>query len=71
MPYAAIRDLHLYYELHGPNDGPPIVLLNGAFDVVGERGIWDTKSRPLSRQATTSYLRTSRAWPHRQPTRPV
>ena len=29
MPYAAVNDLNLYYEVHG--DGPPLVLLHGAY----------------------------------------
>ena len=29
MPYAAVNELQMYYELHG--DGPPLVLLHGAY----------------------------------------
>ena len=29
MPYAAVNDLNLYYEVRG--DGPPLVLLHGAY----------------------------------------
>ena len=29
MPYAAVNDLNMYYEVHG--DGPPLVLLHGAY----------------------------------------
>ena len=32
MPYARVRNLRLYYELHG--DGEPLVLLNGALDTI-------------------------------------
>src|SRR5919199_3853235 len=32
MPLALVRDLHLYYELHG--DGEPLVLVNGALDTI-------------------------------------
>src|SRR5262245_14694017 len=28
MPYAAVNDIQLYYEEHGPPDGPPLVLLH-------------------------------------------
>jgi pimeloyl-ACP methyl ester carboxylesterase len=29
MPHAMIRGIRLYYELHGPQDAPPLVLNNG------------------------------------------
>jgi 3-oxoadipate enol-lactonase len=32
VPFAQVRDLHLYYELHG--DGQPLVLVNGALDTI-------------------------------------
>jgi pimeloyl-ACP methyl ester carboxylesterase len=32
MPFARVRDLHLYYELHG--DGEQLVLVNGALDTI-------------------------------------
>jgi pimeloyl-ACP methyl ester carboxylesterase len=32
MPFAQVRDLRLYYELHG--GGEPLVLLNGALDTI-------------------------------------
>src|SRR5919199_481900 len=32
MPFTQVRDLHLYYEIHG--DGEPLVLLNGALDTI-------------------------------------
>src|SRR4029450_12187850 len=34
MPYAQIVDLDIYYELHGPAGGDPLVLLNGALDTI-------------------------------------
>ena len=37
MPLALVRDLHLYYELHG--DGEPLVLVNGALDTI--ESDWD------------------------------
>jgi pimeloyl-ACP methyl ester carboxylesterase len=30
--YASVNDLDLYYEVHG--DGPPLVLLHGAFGTI-------------------------------------
>src|SRR5262245_34319970 len=32
MPFARLRELRLYYEIHG--DGEPLVLLNGALDTI-------------------------------------
>ena len=32
MPYAPVNDLHMYYEVHG--EGPPLVLLHGAYMTV-------------------------------------
>ena len=29
MPYATIGDVDLYYEIHGPADAPPLVLIGG------------------------------------------
>ncbi len=29
MPYATIGDIDLYYEIHGPSDAPPLVLIGG------------------------------------------
>jgi pimeloyl-ACP methyl ester carboxylesterase len=34
MPYAQVGDLNIYYELHGPAEGDPLVLLNGALDTI-------------------------------------
>ena len=34
MPIAQVRDLLLYYELHGDEAGEPLVLLNGALDTI-------------------------------------
>ena len=34
MPIAQVRDLRLYYELHGDEAGEPLVLLNGALDTI-------------------------------------
>ncbi|MDB5082276.1 MAG: alpha/beta hydrolase fold protein [Chloroflexi bacterium] len=41
MPYATVRDLQMYYELHGPEDGPQLALLNGALGFIGQGGHWD------------------------------
>src|SRR5690242_21636556 len=32
MPVAQVRDLQIYYEIHG--SGPALVLLNGALDTI-------------------------------------
>jgi len=29
MPYADVNRIRLYYELHGPEGGPPVVFING------------------------------------------
>jgi len=29
MPYATIGDIDIYYEIHGPPDAPPLVLIGG------------------------------------------
>jgi len=29
MPYAKVGDIDLYYEIHGPPDAPPLVLIGG------------------------------------------
>lgn len=29
MPYAKVGDIDIYYEIHGPPDGPPLVLIGG------------------------------------------
>jgi pimeloyl-ACP methyl ester carboxylesterase len=34
MPHANIGELDVYYELHGPADSEPLVLLNGALDTI-------------------------------------
>jgi pimeloyl-ACP methyl ester carboxylesterase len=34
MPIAQVRDLRLYYELHGAETSEPLVLLNGALDTI-------------------------------------
>jgi pimeloyl-ACP methyl ester carboxylesterase len=34
MPIAQVRDLRLYYELHGDETSEPLVLLNGALDTI-------------------------------------
>jgi pimeloyl-ACP methyl ester carboxylesterase len=33
--YAPVNGLHMYYELHGPDAGPPLVLLHGSFSGIG------------------------------------
>lgn len=40
MPYTNIRDLQLYYEVHGPEDGELLLLLNGALDVIASDSTW-------------------------------
>ncbi len=40
MPYALIRDLEIYYEFHGPEDGPLMLLHNGAFGIIGPDSDW-------------------------------
>lgn len=34
MPHQDVRDLRIYYELHGAAHAPPLVLLNGALDTI-------------------------------------
>lgn len=29
MPYATVGDVDIYYEIHGPHDAPPLVLIGG------------------------------------------
>ena len=29
MPYETINDVDIYYEIHGPADAPPLVLIEG------------------------------------------
>lgn len=29
MPYASLKDIDIYYEIHGPSEGPPIVWISG------------------------------------------
>ncbi|MFW9887423.1 MAG: alpha/beta fold hydrolase [Candidatus Thorarchaeota archaeon] len=29
MPFATVRDIDIYYELHGPPEAPPVVLIGG------------------------------------------
>jgi len=36
MPYAPVNDLNMYYEVHG--EGPPLVLLHGAYLTAGAFG---------------------------------
>jgi pimeloyl-ACP methyl ester carboxylesterase len=33
--YAPVNGLNLYYEIHGPDTGTPLVLLHGAFSAIG------------------------------------
>ena len=40
MPYADIRDLRMYYEIHGPEKAEPLFLLNGALDVIAPDSTW-------------------------------
>lgn len=40
MPYADIRDLRMYYEIHGPEEAEPMLLLNGALDVIAPDSTW-------------------------------
>lgn len=40
MPYAPVRDLQMYYEWHGPEEAEPLLLLNGAFGVIGPDSDW-------------------------------
>lgn len=50
MPYATVRDMNLYYELAGPEDGELLFLLNGAFGTVGEGGDWSNQFSKLAEQ---------------------
>lgn len=34
MPIAQLPEIHLYYELYGAPEAPPLVLLNGALDTI-------------------------------------
>ena len=44
MPYASVNDLQMYYEVHG--DGPPLVLLHGAYmNAEGMRGLAEGLAR--------------------------
>jgi pimeloyl-ACP methyl ester carboxylesterase len=36
MPYAQVNDLDMYYEIHG--DGPPLILLHGAYMTIDMMG---------------------------------
>ena len=45
MPKLRVRDLEMYYELHGPADAEPLVLLHG-FTGTGES--WDSFLDPLT-----------------------
>jgi pimeloyl-ACP methyl ester carboxylesterase len=36
MPYAQVNDLDMYYEIHG--DGPPLILLHGAYMTIDMLG---------------------------------
>src|SRR5436305_6188065 len=40
MPYAEVRDLKIYYEIHGPAGAEPLLLLNGAFGVIVPDSDW-------------------------------
>jgi pimeloyl-ACP methyl ester carboxylesterase len=40
MPYAPVRDLEIYYELHGSEEAEPLLLLNGAFGVIDHESDW-------------------------------
>src|ERR1700694_415144 len=40
MPYTNIRDLRLYYEIYGPEATEPLLLLNGALDVIAPDSTW-------------------------------
>ncbi len=51
MPYAAIRDLQMYYELHGSEEAEPLLVLNGAFGVIGPGSDWG----PVFTRLTEEY----------------
>ncbi len=50
MPYAPVRDLQMYYELHGPAEAEPLLLLNGAFGVIGPNSDWSNQLPRLAEQ---------------------
>ncbi|MFW9996864.1 MAG: alpha/beta fold hydrolase [Candidatus Odinarchaeota archaeon] len=34
MPYVTVNDIKIYYEIHGPSDGPPLICINGWGDAI-------------------------------------
>lgn len=47
MPFATLPAVKLYYELHGPDDAPPLLLLHGALETF--RAGWQKQIEPFSR----------------------
>lgn len=48
MPYAAVRDLEMYYELSGSEDAEPLLLFSGAFGVIGPNSDWSKQFAPFA-----------------------
>lgn len=48
MPVAALKNLNLYYEIHGAEDAAPLVLLHGATETF--RACWRRQIEPFSRR---------------------
>src|SRR5437762_2008029 len=51
MPHAAINDIQMYYEEHGPPDGPPLVLLHNYTGTGATTWVAQTPETFLARQS--------------------